>query len=179
MAESAQATRLPKLKGTRAAHRGQMTKLLRKAEDIINTLPQDCNDDLLDEITATLELLHAKYELLVNLDKQIVDANPRSPSTGNVTSAQTTPSGSSSAINLPKLSLPMFSGDILQWVSFRDAYNSAIHDNTNLDTIQKFQYLRAQLTGEAASIIDGLMLTNDNYAHAIDLLNNDMVKSIK
>ncbi|XP_064632755.1 uncharacterized protein LOC135491048 [Lineus longissimus] len=73
-------------------------------------------------------------------------------------------------VQLPKLTLPTFSGDILQWQTFNDVFAAAIHNNTNLDNVQKLQYLRAQLSGEAADIIAGLSSTDANYAHAMELL---------
>ncbi|XP_074654920.1 uncharacterized protein LOC141908655 [Tubulanus polymorphus] len=75
-------------------------------------------------------------------------------------------------VNLPNLHLPTFSGDLLQWIGFIDAFESAIHNDTGLDDIQKFQYLRAQLSGEAARCVEGLSLTNNNYVEAIELLKN-------
>ncbi|XP_077866365.1 uncharacterized protein LOC144354102 [Saccoglossus kowalevskii] len=76
------------------------------------------------------------------------------------------------SINLPKLSLPYFGGDLLTWVSFKDSFYSAVHENSNLQNVQKFQYLRAQLTDEAAHTIEGLTLTNTNYTQAMDLLDH-------
>jgi hypothetical protein len=49
---------------------------------------------------------------------------------------------------------------------------AAVHNDTKLDNVQRFQYLRAQLTGDAEKTIEGLSLTNDNYQHAWDLLTN-------
>ncbi|XP_077869631.1 uncharacterized protein LOC144361539, partial [Saccoglossus kowalevskii] len=73
-------------------------------------------------------------------------------------------------VNLPKLTLTAFSGDILTWMSFKDGFDAAVHNDSSLDDVQKFQYLRAHLCGEAARTIDGLPLTNTNYIHALDLL---------
>ena len=44
-------------------------------------------------------------------------------------------------IKLPKFSLPQFSGDPTEWMSFWDSFTSAIHDNTNSNDIDKFQIL--------------------------------------
>ena len=44
---------------------------------------------------------------------------------------------------LPKLTLPTFSGDPLTWQTFRDSFHAAIHANTSLSGIQKFNYLNA------------------------------------
>jgi hypothetical protein len=59
---------------------------------------------------------------------------------------------------------------VLQWQTFEDDFNSAIDTNETLTSIEKFQFLRAQLEGEAYSTIAGLPLTDANYSHAFELL---------
>jgi len=71
---------------------------------------------------------------------------------------------------LPKLTLPTFRGDVTRWVSFWDSYNSAIHSNSQLSKIDKFNYLQGLLDGAAARSIKGLTLTEANYDSAIELL---------
>ena len=73
---------------------------------------------------------------------------------------------------LPKLTLPTFSGDPLTWQTFWDSFHAAIHANTSLSGIQKFNYLKAQLQGDAARAVDGLPLSEMNYTHSIALLQN-------
>ena len=73
---------------------------------------------------------------------------------------------------LPKLTLPTFSGDTLQWLSFWDSFSSAVHSNRSLSDVQKFNYLRAQLQGSALSCISGLSITALNYSKAVDLLKS-------
>ncbi|XP_046145368.1 uncharacterized protein LOC123988660 [Osmia bicornis bicornis] len=54
---------------------------------------------------------------------------------------------------LPKIELPKFSGDPLQWESFRDLFKSLVHDVSHLPDVQKLLYLKYSLTGEAAEVI--------------------------
>ena len=44
--------------------------------------------------------------------------------------------------------------------------------DTLLDNIQKFQYLKAQLSGDPEMVIEGLALTNANYTEAMKLLQD-------
>ncbi|XP_063411636.1 uncharacterized protein LOC134694552 [Mytilus trossulus] len=46
---------------------------------------------------------------------------------------------------LPKLNLPYFNGNLLNWQPFWDAYQSTIHDNQTLTDVQKFTYLQNQI----------------------------------
>ena len=44
---------------------------------------------------------------------------------------------------------------------------------------QKLSYLRAQLSGDAARVIAGFQLTNDNYDHSIALLKERFGQTYK
>ena len=73
-------------------------------------------------------------------------------------------------LKLPKLHLPKFTGDITKFQTFWDSFESAIHVNTDLSSIDKFNYLKALVERPAASTILGLMLTEANYSAAVELL---------
>ena len=81
-------------------------------------------------------------------------------------------SGNSSNFHkLPKLDLPKFEGNVLEWQSFWDSFDSAIHSNSTLSEVQKFNYLKSLLEGEASNTIAGFTLTHTNYIKAVDLLH--------
>ena len=79
---------------------------------------------------------------------------------------------------LPKLTLPMFSGDPLTWQTFWDSFYVSIHANHSLSGIQKFTYLKAQLEGDAARAIAGythsIALLEERYAQPHKLVNAHM-----
>ena len=75
----------------------------------------------------------------------------------------------SSVSRLPKLSLPTFRGEPLSWQTFWDSFSAAVDLNPTLSGVQKFNYLRAQLQGEAARAVAGFPLTDANYSHSIDI----------
>lgn len=64
---------------------------------------------------------------------------------------------------LPTLKLPTFSGSIEKWLEFRDIFLSLVHNNNQLDEIQKFYYLRSCLQGDAAQVVESIPVTLDNY----------------
>ena len=80
---------------------------------------------------------------------------------------------SSSYHRLPKLQMPEFDGEIAEWQTFWDSYESTVHLNATLYDVQKFTYLRSVIHGSASSSIAGFPLTNSNYSNVIDLLNSD------
>lgn len=72
-------------------------------------------------------------------------------------------------IKLPRLDLPKFSGDVLQWTSFHDLFTSMVH-NQVISNSQKLQYLKISLTGEAATLIQSFDVTDANYVEAWSIL---------
>ena len=72
---------------------------------------------------------------------------------------------------LPKLVIPKFDGNVLQWESFWDQFNVSIHESNQSD-VNKFSYLKGLVEGEARQVIEGLSLTAANYKEARDLLVN-------
>ena len=75
-------------------------------------------------------------------------------------------------VKLPEASLPKFSGKYEDWLSFRDAFTSMIHSQSDLNNIEKLQYLKSAVTGEASNKIKNLSITDGNYDRAWKLLQN-------
>ena len=80
---------------------------------------------------------------------------------------------------LPKLQLPRFNGDIVNFFSFWESFNAAVHENTNIPTITKFIYLKSYLDGQAARAIEGLPMTEANYESALQILQDRFGKKQK
>uniref|UniRef100_A0A8D8T1R1 Integrase catalytic domain-containing protein n=1 Tax=Cacopsylla melanoneura TaxID=428564 RepID=A0A8D8T1R1_9HEMI len=66
-------------------------------------------------------------------------------------------------IRLPTINVPIFTGDISAFPAFKSLYNQLIHSNTDLSDIQKFSYLKAYVSGSAASCIDHIAFQAQNY----------------
>ena len=72
--------------------------------------------------------------------------------------------------HLPKLTLPTFAGNPLTWQIFWDSFSAAVHTNSSLSGVQKFNNLRAQLSDDTSKSIAGFPLMDDNYEHSIAIL---------
>lgn len=81
------------------------------------------------------------------------------------------PSGNK-GFKLPTINLPKFEGNYDNWLEFRDTYLSMIHNSNQLDTIQKFHYLRAALGGSALQVIKSLEFSDKNYDIAWGLMES-------
>lgn len=66
-------------------------------------------------------------------------------------------------IRMKAIEVPEFSGDIDEWVSFRDLFSSIVVRNNNVADVQRLQYLRTACKGQAAEIIRNIALTDGNF----------------
>ncbi|XP_052758555.1 uncharacterized protein LOC128202398 [Galleria mellonella] len=73
-------------------------------------------------------------------------------------------------VKLPTIQLPKFCGSYDNYLEFRDTFTSLIHNNDEIDEINKFHYLRASLEGSAAVVIQSVEFSSKNYAVAWKLL---------
>ena len=89
--------------------------------------------------------------------------------TSDLNTSQTSTSSHVGRARLPKLELPKFSGNYLEFTSFFDKF-LAIVDGSELPAVTKFTYLQSLLTGEALASINGLTVTDDSYPVAKEIL---------
>ena len=165
-----------------------INQLQRKAETIrqldtgIAAKTQD-PDKLEQEVCDTEEIQDLWIEKTTRLKRYLEAQQPRTTTpSSSIEPFSTIPLGSSppppattavcivSASYLPKLSLPTFTVNPLKWQTFWDSFKAAVHHNPNLTGIEKFNYLRAQLEGEASRTVSGFPLTTTNYKQCVVLL---------
>ena len=170
----------------RAAARGWVSRCRRKLEELLDSkdldivalqaAKADCEKKLniLDEVQSEVELsfpseaeMIADIESAAGLREEITEVLCKA----NAALNQKAPSsvGSSGHLKLPKLELPKFDGSVLQWQSFWESFEAAVHCS-DIPDVSKFAYLRSFLIGEAKESVAGLPLTGTNYQSACDLL---------
>ena len=109
----------------------------------------------------------------------IVEEDVEEQSTASGPTHPQPPSQSHSVrVKLPKLKVNKFNGKIEEWQEFWDGFESAIHQNECLSKVDKFNYLRTLLTGQAKSAIAGFSLTTANYDSADQLLKKSCGKDM-
>ena len=153
---------------------------LRKIDETISNQIADeetLGAEIADADDYLMELTEKRYRIQFRI-KSSQNAVHSDASTSSSSSQEhnnsfnTVNSSHSSNHRLPKLTLPTFMGNPLKWQTFWDTYKTAIHDNVSLSDVQKFTYLKAQLSGEAANSIEGLPLTESNYEQSIKILED-------
>ncbi|XP_018359963.1 PREDICTED: uncharacterized protein LOC108759145 [Trachymyrmex cornetzi] len=90
--------------------------------------------------------------------------------TGNVASNQNV-SNRTSNIKLPRLNLPVFTGKYSEWTPFAQMFQTMISENNKLSNVEKLQYLRSSLSGDASDSVESLELTGENFMVAWRILS--------
>ena len=187
---------LTKFVKARTGARGWVTRASKALRDVVaqpEVDPVDLQDavDEFDKRLAALDEVQANVEL--ELEENQLDADietsaayrekariPRLQAAKRLVviaaAADTRASvaGSSRAsveqsVNLPKLELPRFNGDVTEWQGFWDKFSAVIHDS-DIPDINKFTYLQSLLDGEAKAAVQGLSVTAAHYKIACDIL---------
>ena len=93
----------------------------------------------------------------------------RESSLPNTSSFQNT---DATGLKLPKISLPTFSGNYTDWMSFIDLFQGSVNSNSKLSNSQKLHYLKASLKGHAAKLLSSVTISDSNYEVAREILKN-------
>lgn len=72
----------------------------------------------------------------------------------------------------PKIDVPVFNGTYQTWISFKDLFCEAIHNNPSMTDAQKMQFLKSKMRGEAERLLQHLTISTENYSTCWDILNN-------
>ncbi|XP_055604942.1 uncharacterized protein LOC129753172 [Uranotaenia lowii] len=127
----------------------------------------EAEEELSEEFSETRANVENDYFMLkgnlaAKLDAIAPNNSPQSP---------LAPPAHVPSVRLPEIKIPEFSGNFDEWMNFHDLFTTLIHVNLQLSSIQKFQYLKAVLKGEALRLIESLEVSATNYTIAWDLLN--------
>ncbi|XP_076298325.1 uncharacterized protein LOC143217670 [Lasioglossum baleicum] len=107
-----------------------------------------------DALANAIQLLEG-FEPTISQSTRTVTDSP-APST----------STSISGVHLPKMNLPIFDGRLEKWLPFKDAFLSLIQKHTGLTDIQRFNYLRLSVSGQAQAAIESFTMSEVNYQAA-------------
>lgn len=180
------------LKRQRASNKGKLTYIINNFKKSPDMVIEECKaklarvEKLMEEFTA-IESRILALEKNLEIDQEyeekyhfaITELNTRIRQLGFQTALNNTTTEDAlnttqgrSDIKLPKLNIPVFSGNYMEWQSFHDLYVSSIHDYTKLSPVQKLQYLKSLLRGEAANLLRHFAVTDANYIEALQKLRH-------
>ncbi|XP_075158099.1 uncharacterized protein LOC142231374 [Haematobia irritans] len=166
---------------------GYVTSLAQRVDDIFNIFESQHQEILRVVQEESLDEGHVPYldedfyfefsELYFTFKGKLLDALPHNSTQSPFASTFAVPHSRVDTTigvdtRLPKISLPKFTGEYMEWISFRDIYFSLVHNNDSLTKIQKFYYLKGTLSGEAANLIKNISATDANYDSAWNILES-------
>ena len=124
---------------------------------------REMNDD------ATMNIKMNKYRISLEDLIEKLKPKPTVPVQSPTTSVETKPS--SRRAKPPDLKIPTFSGSHLEWDTFKETFDAIVGDKSDYTNVEKFQYLKANLSGPAQTCIAGFPVVGANYTAAYKLLN--------
>lgn len=80
------------------------------------------------------------------------------------------PRNAPTSCQLPRINLPKFSGSPSEWSEFCDLFTAMVRESGELSKVEKLQYLKMSLTGEASLLLRNISVTGDNFSRAWDNL---------
>jgi hypothetical protein len=149
---------------------------VRDALDEFNKVQEQIEDNVsIAELEAQtnerIEFENIYFETMTAIATAIESYNKtKAAATNNNQNSTAIQSHQNSKINLPVIQIPEFSGHFEKWLSFRDVFQSLIHNNNNLNSIEKMHYLKSSLSGDALHTIENLAISGANYDEAWSLL---------
>ncbi|XP_076659886.1 uncharacterized protein LOC143363168 [Halictus rubicundus] len=124
-----------------------------KGSDVATYVPQDTR-------SACEEAYISSYAALQKELQQVLKTE------ASTSKEESTGSSSPHPQRLPRLDLPKFSGEYTDWISFRDLFTAMVISNPSIPNVEKLQYLKMCLSGEASQLIAGVAVTDDNFKPA-------------
>ena len=143
----------------------RLDKRDKELESLRDKISDHCDDTLYATMEpgfdAAFQKLLVMRTKLTSLQGKHLASNPRP-----APQQQPVPTGSCD-VKLPRLDLPKFNGDHLQWLSFHDLFTSLVHNNPRLtDGVQKMGLLLQSLDGSALDLVRSYAVTNSSYSEA-------------
>ncbi|XP_068670957.1 uncharacterized protein [Montipora foliosa] len=162
-----------KLKLLRTSLQTKCSELQVLDRDIVELLEDVSKID--SDVSESCELICVIQECMVDLESALTAQEPQGKNQqSNSLESAGTAQGHLQAVHtharLPKLELKKFHGNPIEWYPFWESFESAVHKNSNLSGVDKFNYLKSLLTGITQSVVTGLALTSANYEKAVELL---------
>ena len=71
---------------------------------------------------------------------------------------------------LPNMDVPTFSGEFLDWLSFKDLFQASVINVDGLSNVEKLNILKLHVNGEASELIKTIQTTDANFEFAWNTL---------
>ena len=147
--------------------------LLQQHDGQLRDLKLDLTRAADDLLTIDLTDDHALLQLHAKLEEHVFDCGLQIKKTlaAGMMSTTTTPVLVDKGVKLPKLDVPRFDGQLINWSSFWEQFQISVDEQASLSDSEKLVYLKQALKGGSArSVIEGLSRSGDQYKQAVESL---------
>ena len=127
---------LTKLQGKRSLLILKLEDLKKYDASILGLISEESDDSIYEKEICESDDFNGQVIELIEESTVTQMSSPSSVETvhGSRRSSIETGNHPSIHLNLPKLTLPTFNGDILQWQTFWDCFQADVHSNTSLSS---------------------------------------------
>ena len=103
-----------------------------------------------------------------------IDELPGTAASGPPLKTGSPPSGHASAFvkSIPRLTLPVYSGDPLEWPRWVGLFRALIHEQPSLSDSERMAHLQASVTGTAQQAIAGMLFDGNLYRKALKTMQD-------
>ena len=122
----------------------EKVKILKNLDDeILELIPEGEAETLTNEIDKSCQFSEEMNDILVKIESIFSKSNVKNSSvhTNSTVSSSVSSNPNDSHAKLPKLTLSKYNREVLSWQSFWDQYFVAIHTNSSLSDIEKFNVI--------------------------------------
>lgn len=151
-----------------------ISELNKEYKEVYIQLTASSTDET-EEVISTSEFF--KKFVAVNLRSNALINTKSKPSAStsdfehsNISLLNSSNSNPNLNVRLPKLCVPIFTGEYVNFTSYYETFTALIHDNQALTDVERFMYLRDSLQGPANQLISNIQPTGENYKIAFALL---------
>ena len=150
----------------------EATCLLQQYQEQISDYKRELGNVRSDLLSIELDSGDDVHRQQAEVEKLIFDCSLTIKKLIQSQVSPTTPSDGG-GVKLPKLDVPTFDGNIINWQSFWDQFSISVHDCANLSDSEKLVYLQHALKeGFAKQAIEDLSRSGAYYAEAIECLRS-------
>lgn len=151
--------------------------LIRQHEEQLLELKTELSDISKSLLSLDLEEGDELVQLQAVLSKDVFNHSLKLKRMISALKSAVTPTSSSTpdskGVKLPKIDVPVFNGNILNWKSFWEQFFVAVHNRTDISDSEKLVYLRHSVKdGSAKGVIEGLSRSGEHYAEAVECLTS-------
>ncbi|XP_066596574.1 uncharacterized protein [Prorops nasuta] len=147
---------------------GRLSEHFKNYEDLQDELEiLDPNGDHFGDM---MELQDRYYNLASKIERVYDITTSSTPDRSGNNSIESSRNEQMKRIKLPVAQLPKFSGEIENWLSFKNTFVTMIDSREDITDLQKFLYLKDTVKGEASSKITIYDASDASYKLAWNLL---------